>query len=151
VIDSGASITITPYKTDFISHNHPTETPKIKGIASGLEIFGMCDISYTFINDTGETQTLILPQCPIWLFCLRQIGTEMLIPGDGFNAFHPNPILTVHGKETTLFYDNTSQVLILAVKLLKLNQQNTRHLQFPPKEQIKDINLFSRGLRRILN
>jgi hypothetical protein len=40
VIDTGASITVTPYLTDFISPLKPVQSIEIKGIASGLMVKG---------------------------------------------------------------------------------------------------------------
>lgn len=103
ILDTGASISISPYKTDFITPIKPVQQVKIKGIASGLNVEGIGDISYTFFNDNGEKQKLLLqgclyvPQCSVRLICPRQIGAETGHPEDGFNAKHANPILTVHG------------------------------------------------------
>ena len=57
IIDTGASITVTPYKTDFISDIKPVQSVEIKGIASGLQVRGFGDVSYSFQNDNMETQT----------------------------------------------------------------------------------------------
>jgi hypothetical protein len=53
VIDTGASITVTPYLTDFISPLKPVQSIEIKGIASGLMVKGYGDVCYNFYNDTG--------------------------------------------------------------------------------------------------
>jgi hypothetical protein len=63
VIDTGASVTVTPYKTDFIGHIHPVQDIEIKGIASGLAVSGFGDVSYTYRNDNGELQTLLINDC----------------------------------------------------------------------------------------
>jgi hypothetical protein len=116
IIDSGASVSIMPHITDFIS---PVQPAEIKGIASGLQIKGIGDITYTFTNDNGDTQTLLLhnclyiPQCPVRLLCPRQIGSETNFPGDGFNSLYPRPILTVHELPTTLHYDTISKLPVL--------------------------------------
>jgi hypothetical protein len=119
IIDSGASVSITPHLSDFVSPPSPVQPAEIKGIASGLQIHGMGDISYTFTNDLGQPQTLILhnclyvPQCPVRLLCPRQIGAETGISGDGFNSLHPRPVLTVNGIPTTLHYDSISKLPVL--------------------------------------
>lgn len=101
IIDTGASITVTPYKTDFISPIKPVQAVEIKGIASGLQVQGFGDVSYSFYNDNRELQTMILknclyvPQCTARLLCPRQIGIETGNPLDGFNSVSAKSILTV--------------------------------------------------------
>jgi hypothetical protein len=119
IIDTGASISLTPHATDFITPIRPVQNIQIKGIASGLSVKGVGDISYQFRNDMGELQTMILrdclyvPQCVVRLLCPRQIGAETKNPEDGFNAKHINPVLTVNGKQTTIKYDSLSQLQLL--------------------------------------
>ena len=119
IIDSGASVSIMPHITDFISPPSPVQPAEIKGIASGLQIKGIGDITYTFTNDNGDTQTLLLhnclyvPHCPVCLLCPCQIGSETNFPGDGFNSLYPRQILTIHGIPTTLHYDTISKLPVL--------------------------------------
>ncbi len=60
ILDTGVSIFLSPYKTDFISPIHPVQNIQIKGITSGLTVEGMGDLSYTFCNDNGDLQTMVL-------------------------------------------------------------------------------------------
>jgi hypothetical protein len=119
IIDNRASISLSPHKTDFISPIRPVQNVQIKGTASGLMVEGVCDLSYTFHNDNGELQTMVLrgclyvPQCVVRLICPRLIGAETQNPVDGFNATHINPTLTVQGKPTTINYDFLSNLPIL--------------------------------------
>jgi hypothetical protein len=112
IIDTGASISLSPHKTDFLTPIRPVQNVQIKGIASGLTVEGVGDLFYTFRNDNGELQTMVLrdclyvPQCVVRLICPRQIGAETKNPADGFNATYINPILTVQGKQTTIKYDS---------------------------------------------
>jgi hypothetical protein len=53
IIDTGASISISPYRTDFISPIRPVQQVQIKGIASGLDVAGIGDLQYTIYNDQG--------------------------------------------------------------------------------------------------
>ncbi len=100
ILDTGASITVTPYETDFITKIRPGQAIKIKGIASGLQVKGFGDVSYSFYNDNGTLQTMTLcnclyvPQCTARLLCPRQLGVETGNPLDGFNATASNPIMT---------------------------------------------------------
>jgi hypothetical protein len=59
IIDTGASITVSPYETDFVSTIKPVQAVEIKGIAAGLMVHGFGDVSYTFKNDDNELQTMI--------------------------------------------------------------------------------------------
>lgn len=101
IIDAGASITVTPYKTDFVSTIQPVQSVEMKGIASGLQVQGIGDVSSNFYNDNNEIQTLLLrnclyvPHCTARLLCPRQIGIETGHPMDGFNAISDKSILTV--------------------------------------------------------
>lgn len=119
VIDTGASISITPYKTDFIGHIHATQPIEIKGITSGLQVQGYGTVCYTFQNDNGTLQTLNLthclyvPHCTARLICPRQLGIESKNPLDGYNSVSRVGILTYQGQQTTISCDTTSQLPIL--------------------------------------
>jgi hypothetical protein len=119
IIDTGASISVTPYTTDFTSAIKPVQAVEIKGIAAGLQVCGVGDISYSFYNDDNELQTITLrdylyvPQCTARLLCPRQIGISTGNPLDGFNAISDKSILTVHARSTTIQYDTVSQLPIL--------------------------------------
>jgi hypothetical protein len=63
ILDTGASVSITPFHSDFITPLQPVQHITIKGIASGLRAEGIGDVSYTFINDSGVEQTLTLHHC----------------------------------------------------------------------------------------
>jgi hypothetical protein len=98
IIDTGASVTITPFKTDFISPIQPVQPTQIQGIASGLQVVGKGDVSYTFKNDLEHSQTITLTdclyvsQCSVRLLCPHQIGLSTGHSSDGFNALSNNPI-----------------------------------------------------------
>lgn len=119
ILDTGASITISPFKSDFVSKIRPVQKVKIQGIAAGLNVEGIGDLSYSFYNDNGDLQTLLLhdclyvPTCSVRLLCPRQIGDTTHHSGDGFNALSCNPILTVQGKQTTIQYDKLSKLPLL--------------------------------------
>jgi hypothetical protein len=119
IINTGASISVSPYETDFISKIKPVQAVEIKGIAAGLTVRGFRDVSYTFRNDDQELQTMILrdclyvPQCTARLICPRQIGQAGGDPSDGFAATMHDAVLTFHGKQTTISYDHISNLPIL--------------------------------------
>jgi len=119
ILDTGASISITPFKSDFITAIRPAQHVSIKGIASGLTATGIGNIAYSFLNDAGETQQLILcnclyvPSCAVQLICPRQIGATTANANDGLLATHSTATLFVHGRSTTVKYDVISQLPIL--------------------------------------
>jgi hypothetical protein len=63
IIDTGATVSISPYKTDFLSPILPVQPIQIKGIASGLLVKGIGDISFSLHNDQGEQHTMIQIFC----------------------------------------------------------------------------------------
>jgi hypothetical protein len=63
IFDTGASISITAYPTDFISPIRSIQHVQIKGIASGLYAQGIGDVSYTFTNNNNAQQTMIIRNC----------------------------------------------------------------------------------------
>jgi hypothetical protein len=148
VIDTGASITVTPYSTDFISPIKPVQAIEIKGIASGLRVHGYGDVCYQFRNDEGELQKLTLPnclyvpQCTTRLLCPRQIGSTSGFPGDGFNALSEHPILTFEGKPTTVKYDEISNLPILytAPGLTSFQRYCANHSFLTAQPDNKDTN-----------
>jgi hypothetical protein len=119
VIDTGASISITPYKTDFISPIKPTQQIQIKGIASGLNVMGHGQVQYAFYNDSGELQNiqikqcLYVPHCTARLLFPRQLGAATQLPSDGFFVGGTHGILTYEQKPTTVQYDSLSALPIL--------------------------------------
>jgi hypothetical protein len=71
IIDTGASISITNTKSDFITDITRVQPSTLKGIASGLSIEGIGSVAYTFKNDNGRYQEIILdnvlyvPKCSV--------------------------------------------------------------------------------------
>jgi len=119
IIDTDASITVTPCITDFITPIHPVQALKIKGIAAGLQVRGYGDVKYTFLNDAGNEQHLHLkncfyvPQCTSQLICPRHIGITTGNPMDGFASMAGHAYITVNGHRTTIQYDSISNLPIL--------------------------------------
>jgi hypothetical protein len=119
IMDTGASISISPFITDFISPIRPAQHITIKGIASGLNVAGMGNLAYTFLNDNGVEQTITLknslyvPQSAVRLVCPWQIGTITGHQEDGLYAQHSACKLIVEGQVTTLKYDTLSQLPVL--------------------------------------
>lgn len=63
IFDTGASISISSHRIDFITPLWLAQHITIKGIASGLSAQGVGDKSYTFNNDQGHEQKLTLQNC----------------------------------------------------------------------------------------
>ena len=119
ILDTGASISVTPYKTDFVSQITPVQSLEIQGIASGLQVKGSGSVHYSFYNDAGVLQTIKLkhcryvPQCTARLLCPRQLGIQSGHSTDGFNSTTEKGTLTFHGQPTTVHYDTLTQLPIL--------------------------------------
>jgi hypothetical protein len=107
VIDTGASVTVTPYVTDFTSVITPVQSVEIKGIAEGLQVHGTGTVSYKYYNDAGNLVTLdipnylYVPQCTARLLCPRQVATITNLPDDGFYAKQNSSTLYFNGQPTT--------------------------------------------------
>jgi len=119
IIDTGASVTVTPCATDFITPIRPVQSVEIKGIAAGLQVRGYGDVRYSFYNDAGQKQHLHLrnclyvPQCTSRLIWTRQIGISTGHPADGFTSHAEQAYLIVQGQRTTVKYDTISSVPLL--------------------------------------
>ncbi len=110
VIDTGASITITNDKTDFLSDIHPIQPTRLKGIASGLSVKGIGDAEYTFMTDDGSYTTVLLervlyvPDCTVRILCPRHLAECTGIRTDGFNSIRDVGILTCNNNKITVPY-----------------------------------------------
>jgi hypothetical protein len=111
VVDTGASVTITPDKADFIQAPRPVQPTTLQGIASGLSVQGIGTVSYTFHTDKGTPVTVLLPNvlyvpdCSIHLLCPRHLAEATGVPGDGFLAFSKTATLRCHGTDITVAYN----------------------------------------------
>jgi hypothetical protein len=71
VVDTGASITITHDKSDFISPIRPVQPTTLQGIASGLSVEGIGDTEYVFRTNKNTLISVLLrnvlyvPACSI--------------------------------------------------------------------------------------
>jgi hypothetical protein len=75
IVDTGASITITPDKRDFLSPVHPVQPTTLQGIAVGLQVQGIGRARYNFLQPSRQTVSVILdnvlyvPGCSMRLLC----------------------------------------------------------------------------------
>lgn len=60
ILDAWASVSLSPYWSDFISPVRPVKNVTIKGITSGLTFLGVGNLSYTFVNDVSMAQTMMV-------------------------------------------------------------------------------------------
>ena len=80
ILDSGASICMTPEITDFIKSSYQKQSDKkVGGIASGLQVQGFGKVGWTLTNTKGIQVTLLLecyhvPNLPCCLLPLQQLG-----------------------------------------------------------------------------
>jgi hypothetical protein len=92
VVDTGASIIITPSKADFVGDIKPVQPTVLKGIAAGLQVAGIGTASYTFMVPNGETifislpNTLYVPACSVRLLCPRHVAASTSVAGDDFTS-----------------------------------------------------------------
>jgi len=143
IFDTGASISISPCHSDFVTPLREVQHITIKGVASGLQAKGIGDLSYTFVNNAGETQTLLLrnclyvPDCAVRLTCPRQIGAVTGNPNDGLYVTAPGTVLVVEGKHTTIKYDSLSQLPVMFTK-----PGISSYIQFATKLQAHSTSLM---------
>jgi hypothetical protein len=127
VIDTGASVTVTPYVTDLTSAITPVQLVEIKGIAEGLQVRGNGTVCYNYYNNAGDLVNLTIPnclyvpQCTARLLCPRQVATITQHPDDGFYAKQQSSILYYNGQPTTITYDSTSGLPLLYTTLLSVH------------------------------
>jgi hypothetical protein len=119
IIDTSARIIITPNLTDFIELICPVQWVEVKGITSGLQVLGVSNTSYSFYNDDGKLQMLILkdclyvPQCTSRLLCPCQITHNIGFKQDCFISGSDTSILICFGKPTTVQYNSIPNLPLL--------------------------------------
>ena len=77
VIDSRASLSISPLKSDFIGHIQPLSL-HLGGMARGMPIVGKGNVEWTFTTPNGTTVTVktlcyYVPDCPTRLLSPQQL------------------------------------------------------------------------------
>jgi hypothetical protein len=113
VIDTGASITVTNCKGDFMAPPQPVQPTKLQGIAAGLEVQGIGDAEYFFTTDSDEIISIVLrnvlyvPGCNVRLLCPRHLAECSGYSTDGFNSIRDVGILTCY--QSALRYHITQE------------------------------------------
>lgn len=78
--DSGASITISPDKRDFVGKVvKPSTMTQLKGIAKGLRIEGEGRVCWSFHDTNGQLRTLELPAYYVLKIRVRLLSTTSLL------------------------------------------------------------------------
>ena len=107
VFDSGASLSLTPVKGDFIGPIHPCAHPGLQQLTSTVDVMGIGTAQWT-VNDVFgtttviETTTLYVPQAEIRLLSPQAWFKEMqdgslLIDSKGFTLTPPScPTMPMH-------------------------------------------------------
>ena len=101
--DSGASISISPHRSDFVG---PLEPPsvgiRLQGIVKGLAVHGIGHVAWSFVDNRGQLRTLKLPAYFVPKATARLLSTNSLLktyPSESITLLHDRLILS--GTETT--------------------------------------------------
>jgi hypothetical protein len=136
IVDTGASISITPSLPDFVSPPTPVQPTFLKGIASGLQVRGIGIASYTFQSDDDTSvtallpNTLYVPECSVRLLCPRHLAAYTGVPDDGFMSQHQTAKLTCQGRVISASYHTETGLPIIFARLPLVPHQDIRCL--PP-------------------
>ena len=118
ILDTGASVSVSPNKEDFIGSIRPVQSTTLKGIASGLSVSGTGTVKYTCRDDRGEPlhitipDTLYVPTCPVRLICPRQLLAAFKQPAT-CEITTTSITITTNTQTLTVPYDATSRLPIL--------------------------------------
>ena len=78
--DSGASVTISPDKRDFVGElKRPTTITQLRGIAKGLRIEGEGTVRWSFHDTDGKLRTLDLPAYNVPKIRVHLLSTTSLL------------------------------------------------------------------------
>ena len=87
IIDSGASVTITPFKEDFVSKIRPAQAVTLKGIAGGCDVEGIGTVEYLLPRQHQPPfklrieDVIYVPSCPSRLVCPQQLHEMSVLKG----------------------------------------------------------------------
>jgi hypothetical protein len=116
-IDSGASLTISNNKDDFLCLR-PITDQHLSGIATGLPISGIGTLKWTFLTDSGAAvalhimQALYVPACPMNLLSPQHLAQQTKGFQDGFKISSSTGTLTFSGHTRTVLLDRQSNLPI---------------------------------------
>ena len=106
MIDSGASLSISPDKTDFVGHIQPLDLT-LGGMARGMKIAGKGTVEWTFTT-TNRTTLTVKTLC----YYVPECKTRLLSPQQLFNkAKGIHGKYTVEGDHPTLQFERISYLI----------------------------------------
>lgn len=81
VIDTGASLSVSPFESDFVSNIRPTETDDLQGLSGATEVKGRGKVRWTIRDVFGsvriiETEAYYVPRASIRLFSPQRYFQE---------------------------------------------------------------------------
>jgi hypothetical protein len=103
VLDSGCTCAITFDKSDFVGPIRPVQNVELKGISSGLQVAGVGQVHWTFLNEFGHRATmqltcLYVPDAPTRLLPPQQLS-------DHKSASQANGSWIGFGEHALVFYE----------------------------------------------
>jgi hypothetical protein len=113
-VDTGASITITPNRVDFVSPIRSVQPTVLQGIGAGLSVRGIGTVVYCFQRDSGDEvtvqleNTLYVPDCGVRLLCPRHLAASTGFDGDGFVSLKDSALLRCFGHDLPVKYHSTT-------------------------------------------
>jgi hypothetical protein len=119
IIDTGASVSITPEIHDFIRPPTPVQPTTLRGIAAGLQVRGIGCVHYHFPRPEGGVITvkldnvLYVPDCLMRLLCPRHVAAATQQKGDGFTSLESHSILTCHGVSLHVEYEAKTKLPVI--------------------------------------
>ena len=119
LFDTGASVSCTFNRHDFISPIRPVQPMTIQGIASSLTVKGIGTVQYTLPTTTGTTTSIIIhdvlfvPDCPSRLICPRQLLHHLDDPEASLQCNSTSVQLSFRGSIIDIPYDDQLNIPIL--------------------------------------
>jgi hypothetical protein len=130
IVDTGASVSITPDLQDFRFPPVPVQPTILKGIASGLQVHSIGTATYIFTAQNGEPvtvelpHTLYVPGCASRLLCPRHLAAVTAVEGDGFTSLHHTATLTCYGHKIPATYNDATNLPILFASIPQPDHSN---------------------------
>ena len=94
IIDSGATVSLTPHESDFVGPIRPIRHTTLLGIAGGCDIEGAGTVQYRIPMPDNQDDfiltikdVLYVPACPSRLLCPRQIHSQSTKSGPLYASF----------------------------------------------------------------
>jgi hypothetical protein len=118
ILDTGASVSVSPERSDFVGPIQRVQHTTLQGIAAGLPIAGTGTVRYTCTTDAGEPivvnipDVLFVPTCPSRLICPRQLLGSL--PGPATATVTTTATLfSFSGGEITVPYHTHSKLPVI--------------------------------------